>query len=290
MTYDNATMATSEATLPFETAQNWTASGIKGLSLFFRGSADNTGSGKLYVKIGSAKVAYSGDATDIGKPMWTPWNIDLSQVGGNLSKVTSLTIGIEGAGSAGIVYIDDIRLDATVVAPSAKEPVITAALRANGQAGTRTDASPFTTFTESTTPLFTVGGLQDGATCFSDRPYPWANTPAELVGADYVLLFNNDKAAAETDVAYTVTLARAATVFLTCDDRITDQQAAVDKVVAAFAKAGQFKNTGLKMYIRESATVDRPMSVFSGDLAAGTYVFGPQNTDFNMYTIVAIGK
>jgi hypothetical protein len=87
-----------------------------------------------------------------------------------------------------------------------------------------------------------------------------------------------------------VTLARAATVFLTCDDRITDQQAAVDKVVAAFAKAGQFKNTGLKMYIRESATVDRPMSVFSGDLAAGTYVFGPQNTDFNMYTIVAIGK
>ena len=54
-------------------------------------------------------------------------------------------------------------------------------------------------------------------------------TPAELVGADYVLMFNDDKTAGETDVTYTVTLSRAATVFLTCDDRITDQQAAVDR-------------------------------------------------------------
>jgi len=103
-------------------------------------------------------------------------------------------------------------------------------------------------------------------------------------------MFNQDKTAGETDVTYKVTLARAATVYLTCDDRITDQQAAVDKVVAAFAKAGQFKKTALKLYIRESATVDRPMSVFAADLAAGTYVFGAQDSGNNFYTIAAIGK
>lgn len=289
MTYDNTKMATSEATLTFDPAQNWTASGIKSLTLFFRGAAENTGAGKLYVKINSTKVSYSGDAADITKPLWAAWNIDLSKVTGNLSKVTSLTIGVEGAGSQGILYLDDIGLYPTV-APSPQAPVITAVVRANGQPGTRTDASPITAFTDSTTPLFLVGGLRDGATCFSDRPYPWASTPVELIGADYVLMFNQDKTAGETDVTYTVTLARAATVYLTCDDRITDQQAAVDKVVAAFAKAGQFKNTGLKLYIRESATMDRPMSVFAADLAAGTYVFGAQDSTYNFYTIAAIGK
>ena len=103
-------------------------------------------------------------------------------------------------------------------------------------------------------------------------------------------MFNQDKTAGEIDVTYTVTLARAATVYLTCDDRITGQQAAVDRVVAAFAQPGQFKNTGLKLYIRESATVDRPMSVFAADLAAGTYVFGAQDSGNNFYTIAAIGK
>jgi len=291
MAYDNTSMPASEATLTFDSAQNWTTSGVKSLTLYFQGLADNAGNGKLYVKIGGAKVTYGGDSADLAKPMWIAWNIDLSKVTGNLSKVTGLTVGVEGAGSKGTLYIDDIQLYPTVAASTPNQaPVITAVVRAKGQTGTRTDASPIKTVAEDTTPLFLAGAWLDGATVFSDRPYPWANVPVELAGADYVLMFNFDKAAAETDVAYTVTLARAATVYLTCDDRITDQQASIDKVVAAFAKPGQFKNTGLKVYIRESATMDRPMSVFSGDLAAGTYVFGPQNTDYNMYTIAAIGK
>ena len=72
--------------------------------------------------------------------------------------MTSLTIGIEGAGAKGILYIDDIRLYPTVAAPIT-QPVITRVVRANGQAGTRTDASPITTVTDSTTPLFLAGGL-----------------------------------------------------------------------------------------------------------------------------------
>jgi hypothetical protein len=103
--YDNAGVATSEA--DFELGQNWTTNGIRSLSLYFHGDPDN--SGQLYVKINNTKVAYDGSAADLSRAMWQPWNIDLSAVG-NVSNVTKLTIGIEGAGATGVVYIDDIRL------------------------------------------------------------------------------------------------------------------------------------------------------------------------------------
>jgi len=104
--YDNSSAAVSETDL--ELSQNWTTSGIKSLSLSFHGAADN--SGQLYVKINGTKVAYDGPAGDIAITAWLPWNIDLSAVGGNLSNVKTLTIGIEGSGASGVLYIDDIRL------------------------------------------------------------------------------------------------------------------------------------------------------------------------------------
>ncbi|UCD50838.1 MAG: LamG domain-containing protein, partial [Phycisphaerales bacterium] len=104
--YDNAGFTTSEA--DFELAQNWAASGIRSLSLYFQGDPANTG-GQLYVKINNTRVDYDGDAADLNRTMWQPWNIDLSTAG-NVSNVSSLTIGVEGAGASGVVYIDDIRL------------------------------------------------------------------------------------------------------------------------------------------------------------------------------------
>ncbi len=103
--YDNTTAAVSEA--DFGLSRDWTTNGVRSLSLHFCGAAGNTG--RLYVKINDAKVAYDGDAADIARPTWQPWNIDLSAIGG-VNNVRSLTIGIEGAGATGIVYIDDIRL------------------------------------------------------------------------------------------------------------------------------------------------------------------------------------
>ncbi len=108
LAYDNTKTPISEATRTFDSPPNWTANGIKSLSLWFQGAAGN--GGQLYLKINNTKVAYNGGAGDLAKTAWIPWNIDLSTVGGNLSKVNSLTIGIEGAGAKGIVYIDDIRL------------------------------------------------------------------------------------------------------------------------------------------------------------------------------------
>jgi concanavalin A-like lectin/glucanase superfamily protein len=106
--YDNAGVTVAEATLTLAPAQDWTAGGVQSLSLSFQGAPDNTG--QLYLKIDGTKIVYGGDAGDIARVQWQPWNIDLSTVGGNLSSVTELTIGIEGAGAEGTLYVDDIRL------------------------------------------------------------------------------------------------------------------------------------------------------------------------------------
>jgi hypothetical protein len=106
MTYNNTGTAIAEAALTLD--QDWTTNGVKSLSLYFRGAAGNTG--QLYIKINNAKVLYDGPAGDIAALQWLPWNIDLSAVATNLKKVTSLTVGVEGAGAAGILYVDDICL------------------------------------------------------------------------------------------------------------------------------------------------------------------------------------
>ncbi|MEN6424223.1 MAG: discoidin domain-containing protein, partial [Phycisphaerales bacterium] len=111
--YDNSGGATyAEAKRTFDDAQNWKASGIKSLSLWFRGTTGNTGT--LYIKINNTKVPYGGPATDIGIAGWQRWNIALAGTGANLSNVTTLTVGIEGAGAKGVLYVDDICLLPTV--------------------------------------------------------------------------------------------------------------------------------------------------------------------------------
>jgi len=175
----------------------------------------------------------------------------------------------------------------------ASATLITKVVRANGTSGNRT---PIGVFDGNTQPLPTqAGGLMDGNIVFSDRDYPWALTPAEVKGAEYVRMFNTDKGGTgSATVTYTVTIAAPCTVAVTVDDRFTgtgtvlSQQAAVDQVVAAFAAAGTFQDTGINVFIHESATMDRPMSVFAKQLAAGTYVFSALPSGFNYYTIGAI--
>jgi len=174
--------------------------------------------------------------------------------------------------------------------------IITNVVRANGQSGNRT---PIGVFDGSTAPMATqAGGLMDGNIVFSDRDYPWAKTPAELIGAEYVRMFNTDKSTSETDVTYTVTTSMAAMVAVTVDDRIPAEwngggtilspQDAVDAVVAAFAPKGMFQDTGLDVFVHENATTDRQMSVYAAQLPAGTYVFGGQPSNKNFYTIGAV--
>ncbi|MEN6333900.1 MAG: LamG-like jellyroll fold domain-containing protein [Phycisphaerales bacterium] len=107
LAYDNSDFSFSEATRTFDAPQNWAVRGIKTLSLRFAGLAGNDG--QLYLKINGAKIAYHGDPADLTRTVWQAWNVDLSTVGG-VNNVRSLTLGVEGAGAAGTLYVDDIRL------------------------------------------------------------------------------------------------------------------------------------------------------------------------------------
>ncbi len=112
--YENAGTSMSEAELTI--TQDWTASLVKSLTLSFQGDADNTG-GQLYVKINGTKIVYPGPAGDLRRAAWVLWSIDLAAAG-NVSNVTSLIIGVEGAGASGVVYIDDVRLYSEVLPDS----------------------------------------------------------------------------------------------------------------------------------------------------------------------------
>ena len=54
----------SEVTRTFATAQNWTAYGIKTLTLYFYGAPEN-GAAQLYLKINGTKIVYTGEAGNI---------------------------------------------------------------------------------------------------------------------------------------------------------------------------------------------------------------------------------
>jgi hypothetical protein len=109
LTYNNgADPFYSETERTFDEPQDWTAHGILTLTVYFRGALGNTGN--LYLKINNTKVPYNGDPADLAALVWQPWNIDLSAVGGNLTSVKKLTIGVEGNDAQGILYIDDIVL------------------------------------------------------------------------------------------------------------------------------------------------------------------------------------
>lgn len=172
--------------------------------------------------------------------------------------------------------------------------IISSAVRSNGTSG---DRSPIGVFDGNTQPLATqAGGLMDGNTVFSDRDYPWVDTPAELIGAEYVRTFNTDKGGTGSDTAtYTVTTSMAAMLAITVDDRWLSEdgialQTIADQTTAAFAAAGTFTDTGLDLFIAEKddGSRNRHMNVFAALLGPGTYDFGPLPSNKNHYSIGAV--
>jgi hypothetical protein len=110
--YSNTGTATySEAELPLE-SEDWTIADIKMLVLYFHGTSGNTG--QLSVKVNGIEVPYPGDATDISRPRWKQWNIDLASIGADLQNVTTLGIRIDGNGAAGTLYVDAIQISNVV--------------------------------------------------------------------------------------------------------------------------------------------------------------------------------
>ncbi|UCC99022.1 MAG: discoidin domain-containing protein [Phycisphaerales bacterium] len=107
--YSNTGGATySEAIRTFAAGQDWTKHGIQTLVLYFHGTEGNTG--QLYVQINGTKVPYPGDVADLAQSQWKQWNVELGSLGLDLQSVTRLTIGVDGNGAAGTLYVDDIVL------------------------------------------------------------------------------------------------------------------------------------------------------------------------------------
>ncbi len=106
--YNNSGGVASETQRTFAVPQNWVVGGAQTLSIAFSGQAGNTGT--LYVKINDTKVTYSLDAGNLAVGAWQVWNIDLTQVAGNLSSVSSMSIGMDGASASGMILLDDMKL------------------------------------------------------------------------------------------------------------------------------------------------------------------------------------
>jgi hypothetical protein len=167
--------------------------------------------------------------------------------------------------------------------------------------GTSGDRPVIGAFDGDTDPItMQAGGLMDGNYVYSDREYTWINTPAELVGYEYVPTFNTDKDKENIIVNYAVTISEPAILAIAIDDRIPEeydadggvneflsQQEAVDLIVHTWAAPGLFVDSGLDVFI--AGDNDRPMSVYVTQeaMAAGTYDFGLHPTGKNFYIIGA---
>jgi hypothetical protein len=110
LAYDNTTATYSEAKRTFDSPQDWTQHGIKGLTLWFYGDPANVAQ-QMYVKINNTKILYDGEVANLMMPVWQMWYISLA--GKSVRDVASLSIGFDklgGAGGTGKVLIDDLRL------------------------------------------------------------------------------------------------------------------------------------------------------------------------------------
>ncbi len=118
--YDND-MKYSEAKLTLSRQRDWTAEGMKALSLWFYGDPENAVE-QMYVAVanvnGQPVVVNHPDSSQIQVADWQQWIISLDQLEDNgiiLNDVDSIAIGFGDknnlrAGGSGMVIFDDVRL------------------------------------------------------------------------------------------------------------------------------------------------------------------------------------
>jgi len=167
----------------------------------------------------------------------------------------------------------------------ASAAIISSVDRSGGYSDTR---DPIGTYDGGTDPMTSdPAGLHDGMYVFSDRTFHYASTPIQLVGADYVMTFNNDKKV--TTVTYAVTTSRTGVLAVGLDDRFgDDQQGMIDAITALIGPAGTFYDT--TMDLRTDEDTPQNLSVFATEpLPAGTYTFyGTNNGDNNFMVLGAM--
>jgi hypothetical protein len=161
-------------------------------------------------------------------------------------------------------------------------PIISSVNRSGGATDNRL---PFGPYNGEDEPL--LASLADGIYVFSDRDnFKLQSTPIDLIGADYVQTFNNDKKV--TTVTYDVTTSMGAIVAVGLDDRFApNQQAMINAITALIGPAGMFQDTGYDLTTTEGTP--QKLSLFAAPLPAGTYRFyGTNNTSNNFMVLGAI--
>lgn len=158
-------------------------------------------------------------------------------------------------------------------------PIISSVDRSGGVTDNRAPIGPYDGGTD---PLLT--SLADGIYVFCDRDnFALQSTPADLVGADYVQTFNNDKKS--TTVTYDVTTSMGALLAVGLDDRFApNQQAMIDAITALIGPAGTFQDTGYDLTTTE--TTPQKLSLFAAPLPAGTYRFYGTNVNSNNFMVL----
>jgi len=97
----------SQTDRTFASPRDWTLGGVTTLSISVHGNTNLSAADQLYIKINDTKVMYNGDLSD---PTYTPWHVDLTALGINLTSITSLSFGVESTGSD-MILLDDILLE-----------------------------------------------------------------------------------------------------------------------------------------------------------------------------------
>ncbi len=126
------TLFYSETERTFDGPQDWTAEGVKALTLWFYGDPNNDANAteQLYVKVNGVKKLYDGNMDDIREIIWHEWTVDLTDFNGvDPNSVATLAIGFGDEdnttmpGGSGKVYFDDIRLYLSRCVPARGKPV-----------------------------------------------------------------------------------------------------------------------------------------------------------------------
>ncbi|UCE46188.1 MAG: hypothetical protein JSW47_11255, partial [Phycisphaerales bacterium] len=107
-------MMISESTMTLVSPRDWTAHGVKKLSLWLRGASANAAE-RMFIALNGTAVVYHDDPAASQITGWTEWVIDLAAFGIDLTNVNTITIGFgtknsPAAGGTGRMYFDDIRL------------------------------------------------------------------------------------------------------------------------------------------------------------------------------------
>ena len=149
------------------------------------------------------------------------------------------------------------------------------------------------------------GGLQEDSTAYVDRAHQWngldANgLPKFLIGADYIMSFNDDKRA--PDLQVDVAFARAANVFVFFDKRRTPPKWLTENFVDTGVEIGLDEGPSrlqknFTTQVGAGASIDNRFGVWKSIAAAGeTLVFGshygnePSSDAHSMYGIAATAR